>query len=184
LSGLREGLNNISFDPHKAGRLFKVLQACHIAALRGNWIDEHAGKSAVASEDARKTTESHERSRDPVQSEPTSQDVVAEEPPSLPPDEFLQMARALTPGTWLEWTDESGRELRGKLSWRSQLTDNCVFVDRRGMKLAELSCEVLAKMLREGRARKLEDLNTPLMDRALNAMLEVLKRTEPAPSTH
>ena len=44
LSGLREGLNNISFDPHKAGRLFKALQACHIAALRGNWISEEAGK--------------------------------------------------------------------------------------------------------------------------------------------
>ncbi len=35
LKKLRDGLNNISFDQHRAGQLFKDLQACHIAALRG-----------------------------------------------------------------------------------------------------------------------------------------------------
>ncbi len=184
LSGLREGLNNISFDPHKAGRLFKALQACHIAALRGNRIDgEEDGKPAAPPE-AAKATERHEQGGEPVASEPAPQETMAEEVPSSPPDEFLQMAQALVPGVWLEWTDESGRELRGKLSWRSQLTGNCVFVDRRGMKLAELGCEELATMLREGRARQLEDPDTPLMDRALNAMLKVLNRTDPVSHTH
>ena len=35
LKKLRDGLNNISFDQHRAGQLFKDLQACHISALRG-----------------------------------------------------------------------------------------------------------------------------------------------------
>ena len=35
LKKLRDGLNNISFDQHRAGQLFKDLQTCHIAALRG-----------------------------------------------------------------------------------------------------------------------------------------------------
>ncbi len=171
LGGLREGLNNIAFDQHKAGKLFKELQTCHIAALRGNWAK--VAESSTPSEPAQETANGAADAQGTA--------AAAEAPAQA--DAFWEQAEALKPGTWLEWTDDAGRELRGKLSWRSQLSGNCVFVDRRGMKLAELGTADLAALLREGRARKLEDLDTPLMDRALNAMLDVLKRTEPAPRT-
>jgi hypothetical protein len=68
--------------------------------------------------------------------------------------------------------------VRGKLSWRSEVTHNCIFVNRRGMKLAEISVNEIAALFRSGQARVLEDLNTPLMDRALNAMVDALKDSD------
>ena len=67
--------------------------------------------------------------------------------------------------------------IRGKLSWRSEVTSNCIFVNRKGMKVAEMTLNEVAGRFRAQRARTLEDLNKPLMDRALNAMLGALNDT-------
>jgi hypothetical protein len=119
LKKLRDGLNNISFDQHRAGQLFKELQACHIAALRGE--SDAAADSAllaeVIPESVLKATETEE---------------------SLIEDEFLDQARAVKIGQWIEWQGQGGGDdwLRGKLSWRSEVTSNCIFVNRKGMKVA------------------------------------------------
>lgn len=173
LTALREGLNNISFDQHRAAALFKDLQICHIAALRGSWAEEVPVAEVEAEEAA---------------PEEVVEEIVLETS-TLPErtesaDEFQCQAEQMEPGTWLEWSDAEGREVRAKLSWRSQLTNNCVFVDRRGMKVAEMTVPGLAALLRSGNGRLLEDLDAPLMDRALNAMLDVLKRTDPEARPH
>jgi hypothetical protein len=82
-------------------------------------------------------------------------------------------------GQWLDWQQDDAW-VRGKLSWRSEVTNNCIFVNRKGMKLAEMSVNEVAALFRASQARVLEDLNTPLMDRALNAMVDALKDTEGA----
>ncbi|RMG36682.1 MAG: DUF1631 domain-containing protein [Gammaproteobacteria bacterium] len=175
LTALREGLNNISFDQHRAAALFKELQVCHIAALRGSWAEE----VPVADVEEPDTGEASGEVEEIVLE--SSSPVAASEEPR---DEYHEQAEKMAPGTWLEWTDAEGREVRGKLSWRSQLTGNCVFVDRRGMKIAEMTLPGVAALLRSGNGRILEDLDTPLMDRALNAMLDVLKRTDPEARSH
>jgi hypothetical protein len=159
LKRLRDGLNNISFDQHRAGQLFKDLQASHIAALRG---ESDAGQTAAAEE---------------LVPEEVALSVAAE--PEVVEDESYERAKALEVGQWLEWQrDETW--VRGKLSWRSQVTSACIFVNRKGMKVAEMSANDIAILFRNEQARILEGLTTPLMDRALTAMLGALDDTEAA----
>jgi len=154
LRKMREGLANISYDQHKAATLFKQLQACHITALRG-------------------------KETDPSQiTRPALQEPAAEQPPVVLQDEFYRQARGLEVGQWLEW-QQGERKLRGKLSWKSETTGSCVFVNRKGLKNAEMRIDELAGLLREHKAALLDDAGAPLMDRALKAMLEALRNTAP-----
>lgn len=161
LKKLRDGLNNISFDQHRAAQLFKDLQTCHIAALRG---ESDAGDSALLEEVI-----------------PDEVLLGTDEEQEVIEDEFLDKSKALAVGQWIDWQEDDAAWTRGKLSWRSEVTSNCIFVNRKGMKVAEMTLHELAALFRNGRARILEDLNTPLMDRALSAMLGALKDTEGDP---
>jgi hypothetical protein len=159
LKRLRDGLNNISFDQHRAGQLFKDLQASHIAALRGE--SDPGDAEAV----------------DELVPEEVALSVAAE--PEVIKDDCYDKAAALQVGQWLEWQRDD-TWVRGKLSWRSQVTSACIFVNRKGMKVAEMLVNDIAVLFRAEQARVLDDLNTPLMDRALTAMLGALRDTEDA----
>ena len=106
----------------------------------------------------------------------------AEPEPAIIEDEHYARALALEVGQWLEWQGEDDAWVRGKLSWRSEVSNNCIFVNRKGMKVAEMVLNDIAILFRENNARLLEDLEKPLMDRALNAMLGALKDTSAEPS--
>jgi hypothetical protein len=161
LKTLRDGLNNISFDQHRAAQLFKDLQVCHIAALRGEHetIETEALEAAIPEDVA-------------LQTQPEAEVV---------DDGAQAQAEALEVGQWLEWRQDDGW-LRGKLSWRSHVSDNCIFVNRKGMKVAEMSVAAIAALFRDDCARVLEDVNRPLMDRALDAMVGALRDTDGAPA--
>lgn len=167
LKQLRDGLNNISFDQHRAAELFKDLQTCHIAALRGQ----------------------HEAIETKSSDEVLPEEVPLETPeaPDVIDDEAQSMAEALAVGRWLEWAP-AGQEitatwLRGKLSWRSQVSNTCIFVNRKGMKVAEMTVYELAALFREERARLLQDVDKPLIDRALTALVSKVPDPEsPRPS--
>ena len=157
LKKLRDGLNNISFDQHRAGQLFKDLQACHIAALRGE-------SETVQTETVDEVV-------------PEGVLLASEPEPELIEDEFFEKAKALEIGQWLEWQHDDAW-VRGKLSWRSEVSSNCIFVNRKGMKVEEMTINEIAILFRAEQARMLDDLNKPLMDRALNAMLGALRDTD------
>lgn len=162
LKKLRDGLNNISFDQHRAGQLFKELQTCHIAALRGE--SDSIGPESL---------------------EEVIPEVLATEPePEIIEDEHYARAGALEVGEWLEWQTDARVWVRGKLSWRSEVSSTCVFVNRKGMKVAEMTRNDIAILFRSDQARPLQDLDKPLMDRALDAMLGALKDTgaDPKPA--
>ncbi len=163
LKSLREGLGNISYDQHKAAQLFKDLQACHIAALRGGQVPPSMREQGA---DA------------PAEVEEVI--LGGEEPipePEQIDDEFTGLANDMAVGQWLEWQDRDGGSQRGKLSWRSEVTGTYVFVNRKGAKLAEMTGFSVAALLRGGNAEILDNVDKPLMDRALGAMLDVLKNT-------
>lgn len=159
LKALRVGMANISYDQYKAANLFKALQACHIGSLRGQCVA-------------------------PVKT--TSSDVVAEPvvEDHMPEDASSELVRAMTVGQWLEWQMTDGGQVRGKLSWKSDVTGTYVFVSRKGLKVAEMQRHELATLFREKQAYLLDDVEKPLMDRALSAMLTALKQGggEPAPA--
>jgi hypothetical protein len=162
LKKLRDGLNNISFDQRRAAELFKELQACHIAALRGesDTVEMEPLEEVIPDEVALGTTADAE----------------------IIEDEHYATAQSLVVGQWLEWQGDDSGWVRGKLSWRSEVTSNCIFVNRKGMKVAEMTVNAVATLFREGKARLLEDLERPLMDRALDAMLGALQGNSAAPT--
>ncbi len=90
--------------------------------------------------------------------------------------ESLAAVRALKVGAWIEFIDEAGTRERAKLSWISPISGKYLFVNRRGLKVADRSAQQLAGELHEGRALILEEV--PLFDRALDAIVERLRQAQ------
>lgn len=101
-----------------------------------------------------------------------------EEGQNAPDDEFVQVARNVKIGTWIEFRDERGNVERAKLSWVSPISAKYLFVNRKGLKVADKTVWGLAAELRNKRAQILEDV--PLFDRALDAIVERLKTSTSA----
>ena len=85
-------------------------------------------------------------------------------------DEHAATARALKPGTWVEFRGKDGKGSRAKLSWISPITKTCLFTDRMGCKAANLTVAALAHHLRCARVRILN--TAPLLDRAVTTALK------------
>jgi hypothetical protein len=174
LRNLRERLNSISFDQHKMARLFKELQNCHIQVLRGgDTAQVHTSGTQHVSQHEIHFPDSQLTPDDASQLHELADEAISEN------DEFARMANDLEPGCWLEITD-GGAKVRVKLSWKSKVTDTFIFVNRKGMKAMELSASGLARHLREGTAHTVDLPAKPIMDRALDAMLDALKKTSAA----
>ncbi|HSE13542.1 MAG TPA: DUF1631 domain-containing protein [Rudaea sp.] len=94
-------------------------------------------------------------------------------------DEFLAQAKSMKVGTWVEFSDaETGTKERAKLSWISPITSKYLFVNRKGLKVADKTVFALAAEMRHGATIVLEEV--PLFDRALDAIVERLKASHPA----
>jgi hypothetical protein len=173
LRKLRERLNSISFDQHKMARLFKELQNCHIGCLRGDPnLAQGAGTQPAS------VQEIHFPDSQLITGGDSQLTQVIEDA-ALDKDEAAQQARDLEVGTWLEMQDGAAKN-RVKLSWKSKVTDTYIFVNRKGMKAMELTAAGLAKRFREGTAKRVDVSETPIIDRALEAMLTALKNTSSA----
>ena len=174
LKGLRAGLKEISYDQHKMARMFKELQVCHIRCLKGETAEDaaaaaSAGDSAQTDPDAA-VTQPEAPAAEETQSTGSVDHGVQ--------DEYQEQAENLQVGTWFEIQEASGMKFRAKLSWRSMVSGTCLFVNRKGMKVVEIPVTGFASWLRVGKAVPLDDVGIPLMDRALDAMMDVLKKTE------
>ena len=81
-------------------------------------------------------------------------------------------------------TGKDGEKVRAKLSWRSDVSDAHVLVNRKGMKVMQLTLRELAAAFRNGTAKMLDKADKPIMDRALSSMMKTLqdgKSGAPAP---
>jgi hypothetical protein len=173
LRSLREGFNGISFDQHKTARLFKELESCHIACLRG--AESRAPGNVPADQVSA-----------PCESGPVAGEAQPEAAAStgrggdeaVRHDRFTDMAEALDMGAWLELTEDEGRRIRVKLSWKSDVSDAFVFVNHKGVKVLEMTRAGVAKLLREGKASILREVNVPILDRALGNMIETLRNPQ------
>jgi len=155
LADLRRGFSSISYDSGRAAMMFKQLQQCHVTTLRG----------------LQPATMKYQ----PQESGATGGDSLEE----ILDDEFIRQASELKQGQWITWTTGAGKELRGKLSWRSEVTDLMLFVDLRGRRVAEMSSSELADLLRSGRATLLSSIDRPIIERALAAIYNTLTRQMP-----
>ena len=69
---------------------------------------------------------------------------------------IVSLADQIQPGQWVEFRRENGMKLKAKLSWRNPVSKSLLFVDDRGLKVADRSMAEFARDLRVGDARLLE----------------------------
>lgn len=104
-----------------------------------------------------------------------------EEKPPLPTrnvaeESCYQQLRQLPFGTWFDFhTNQQGDTRRLRMSWFSQLTDNALFVNARGQKVAEHTMDSLARLMGSGQLRVVNEGQGRLIDRAWQATLRTLR---------
>ncbi len=87
-------------------------------------------------------------------------------------EEIREELELLETGTWFEFRQDDGSVLRAKLSWISPISGKYLFVNQKGLKVADKSLTTLAEEIHEGRARALDQ--GPLLDRAMGSIVEQL----------
>ena len=172
LKGLRRHLTDISYDQHKMIRLFKELQSCHMACLRGKSIADRVVPAAPKPQERQKSVQ--KESAGNTTKSPLSSEAVSEEDP------FLEQASSLPLGSWLEITQGAEAGKRMKLAWKGIVSGAHLFVNNKGMKMMEMEVAVVADALRDGRMIILEEAEKPLMDRALLSIANYLKNGDVA----
>ena len=177
---LRQGLANVAFQEADVERLLGQLHAYYRHQL-GEPANDASETEAGSEEDAsilalpdnlQALADESIESDDPAEAAP------AEMPPDDP--QWLQV-QALQPGTWVELMDADQTATRAKLSWISPMSGRYLFVNRRGLKVADYSPLQLAHMLVEGGARILAA--NALFDRAMHAIVNRLSQPANAPSS-
>ncbi len=98
---------------------------------------------------------------------------VAEDEPLSASDPHMALVSNLTQGGWFEMQDGQGQMFRCRLAAMIKPTGKYIFVNRSGMKVAEETREGLARALKSGRMRILDD--GMLFDRALEAVIGNLR---------
>jgi hypothetical protein len=88
-------------------------------------------------------------------------------------DEYLEIARSLDRGTWVEFEDADAQLSFAKLAWISPLRGTYLFTNRQGQKALSMTAEDLALQFRANRARLVEA--EPLIDRALTSVMSELR---------
>jgi len=84
-------------------------------------------------------------------------------------DEFTAEAEALEIGDWVEFNEPDSKILVARLSWKSNVTGNFVFVNRQGHKVRNLTIAGFATEMRGGRARRVE--SSSVFDRAIYTIM-------------
>ena len=95
-------------------------------------------------------------------------------PEDYPDDEYLEMARHLEDGKWVEFTDDDGNRVRAKLAWKSELLGEYTFTNWKFDVVADKTLQGFAADLRRGTARIIDE--APVLDRALSAVMKGLTR--------
>lgn len=173
---LRQGLANVAFQEQDVERLLAQLhtyyrQQLGEASNAAETVAIEEDAAILAIPDSIQPVIDHDASA-------ATQAELEEETVEVPPDspEWHQV-QALQPGTWLEFCLADEPMTRAKLSWISPMSGRYLFVNRRGLKVADYPPQELAALLADGRARILAA--NALFDRAMNAIVGKLSQDAP-----
>ncbi|WP_266159054.1 DUF1631 domain-containing protein [Dyella silvatica] len=173
---LRRGLANVAFQESDVERLLAQLHTYYRHQL-GESVPE-AEVRAIEEATSLPIPESIQpvisSAPEAIEPEPDAEDPLENSP-------ALAQVRELKPGHWLEFSVDNASVERAKLSWISPMSGRYLFVNRRGLKVADYSPYELAAALTAGTARSLE--STALFDRALDAIVGRLSQTAAAAAT-
>ncbi|MFB3103693.1 MAG: putative bifunctional diguanylate cyclase/phosphodiesterase, partial [Pseudomonadales bacterium] len=162
LSAVESGFSSISFEPVRRALLLRRLSK----ALEGDsekemvLLDPNDSAKAVGLEDAAPETEPLSAQADPADQRTWRR--------------WLNQARTLKVGDWLEVSDNSAGCVNLSLAWIGKQHVSFVLVDRKGIKAREITLREMVQSLMDGSIHPLDESNVPLMERASHRMLETL----------
>ena len=169
---LRVGLANVAFQEGDIERLLTQLHAYYRQQL-GEKVDP--AEVAGGGEDA--AILAIPDSIQPVVDHAAADDGFDSEAVAVSPDSpEWQQVQALQPGTWLEFCLADEAMTRAKLSWISPMSGRYLFVNRRGLKVADYAPQELAVLIADGHARVLAA--NALFDRAMTAIVGRLQQPD------
>ena len=178
---LRKGLANVAFQE---ADIEKLLAQLHTYYRQQLGEASHSEPSPQTAEAATPAPLPIPESIQPIESVADLDDDPANAEPAedaIAPDvrEELERVKLLKPGIWLEFVGQEEHFERAKLSWISPMSGRYLFVNRRGLKVADYSPYELALVMAEGRARILA--SNALFDRAMDAIVDRLSHEEAQP---
>ncbi|MEP7276063.1 MAG: DUF1631 domain-containing protein [Betaproteobacteria bacterium] len=188
LKRLGAGVHNQRWTPDQRERFMTNLVEAHAAAVKPSFAAATSPTAAVA-EAAKAQAEVAKASGDSVAAA-KAEALAAAMAPAMPAppeapmevldDEYLEIARNLERGMWVEFESEGGQLAFAKLAWVSPLRGTYLFTNRQGQKALSMTAEDLAHRFRADRARLVEA--EPLVDRAMTSVITNLtqKIAEPA----
>ncbi len=195
IKNLRLGMEKISFNPYRASQLLSELEECHrsILALPLN----ESTKTSPATKNNVQNTENNRAQEHKVVVErvtnetiqelslPVEQQTDAESDPYAhlemdvaEDDSVFDQVEQLQAGSWVEITDNANQTQRCKLAAFIASVNKYIFVNRTGMKIAELNKKRLAGGLKQKAIRLLDD--AALFDRALESVITNLRSMKEA----
>jgi hypothetical protein len=174
---LRLGLANVAFQEQDIERVLAQLHTYYRQQL-----GETLSESEVVTVDEDAAMLALPDSIQPIiDATPSTQEIAEEEVVELPPDSpQWQQVQGLQPGTWLEFSLPNEPMTRAKLSWISPMSGRYLFVNRRGLKVADYAPQELAVLFTDDQARVLAA--NALFDRAMSAIVGRLRQPEDAPA--
>ncbi|MBX3705385.1 MAG: DUF1631 family protein [Pseudomonadales bacterium] len=160
-----QGLNSISFDPARRTPLVMALSAALVGDAAG--VRAPIRRAPVEASDIAKAVglEGLERAREP---EPDIDD----ERERVAWSRALARARRIEVGEWIATTDADGRPLILSVAFLGDDFDSFVLVNRKGVRVRELTLKEMADGIHAGQITLLDDFDLPLMERASQRMLE------------
>jgi hypothetical protein len=168
---LRRGLSHVAFQENDTERLLAHLHTYYRQQL-GESLRPDELPDEQASLPIPESVQAIVEVSEPAAARPVAANVMDDEfdidALHLDGDQ-LETVMALKPGTWLEFCPTGEHAERAKLSWISPMSGRYLFVNRRGLKVADYAPQELAASLAAGSARLLD--SSALFDRAMDAIV-------------
>lgn len=179
LKRLNAGMQQQRWAPDDREPFMANLVEAHAAAVKPSLAHVESPTAAVA-EQAKAQAEVAKAAGDEQAAEKAQAlaEAMAPAPPPEPErelleDEYLEIARSLERGMWVEFESADGQLAFAKLAWVSPLRGTYLFTNRQGQKALSITADELAEYFREDRARVVEA--EPLIDRAFSSMMQQME---------
>lgn len=181
LARINAGLNRIGVTDDERHRFFDGLVGLHAAALKGSPVAEIEMEAAPAAvQTSAAATAGSTEEGDLLVTRHVEDGVVIEEvslvgaPPMRRARDREAMAQVadLKRGDWVDFTDANGGSSRERLNWVSPQKGILVFSNHRAAKAISISPEALARQIRNGSARVVDDGS--VFERAIDGVMQSL----------
>ena len=189
LKRLSGGMQRRGWTPADRDSFMANLVEAHAAAVKPS-LAQQASPTAAVAEAARAEAELAKAAGDEATAakKEALADAMAQAVPEpveaqreVIADDYLEIARSLERGMWIEFEADDGHLAFAKLAWVSPLRGTYLFTNRQGQKALSMTAEDLAERFRADRARVVEA--EPLIDRAFTSMITQIEQKFPESAT-